>query len=102
MPFFVVPMDDPPSSISLSPSTIWWKPRTRCARSEMNRRSAQGRPGMSYVLKGLTFALQGIELVEQGRNVDHHSRADESEAFLVDQAWSQCHLHLGTHHSARD
>ena len=44
MPFLVVPMEEPPSSISLSPSTIWWKSKTRMARSEMKRRLVQSRP----------------------------------------------------------
>ncbi len=36
--------DEPPSSTSLRPSTIWWKSNTRCARSDMKRRPVQSRP----------------------------------------------------------
>lgn len=66
MPFLVVPMlfgdvpyllavrvrdeeetkthEDRPSSTSFSPSTIWWKSKTRCARSEMKSLPVQSRP----------------------------------------------------------
>ena len=35
---------EPPSSTSFKPSTIWWKSKTRCARSDTNRRPVQSSP----------------------------------------------------------
>lgn len=58
----------------------------------MNSLLAQERPRVSIVAKGwperLTLALEGVELVEQRRDVDDHTRSDERNALLVDQAYA--------------
>lgn len=87
---------DPPSSISLSPSTIWWKSKTSWARSEMNRRFVQSSPKQESIrwnstkirCQIRTFWLKSIQLLKERRDMDDHAWADNSGAGWIDESLS--------------
>lgn len=44
IPRLVVPMEEPPNSISFNPSTIWWKSKTIWALSDTNILPVESKP----------------------------------------------------------
>ena len=73
--------DDPSNSTSFSPLTIWWKSKTRYARSGMKSLSMQSSPIRRQLVEKrvrekrwlLTFFEQSVKLVEERR--DMHDNA---------------------------